>query len=128
MKNIITREWAEKELRFYNRADVRYAIVVALPCWLIFAPCVVLVVYASLSLCEYALFLGIVLTFFNGTLISMPCWGILVALFEFLTERKMLQKGEFEIKLCTLSYKKEKPHRFRWGLVKLFYFSEVYGY
>ncbi len=110
-KNIITRESVERELRFYNNADIRSTLVLTLALSIFFIPFTILLVYAVLALTENV-FLKIVLGTVAGVLMSAPIWINICFLFSFLHERKLIVGGEFEIVIRPVSYKsKEIAHR-----------------
>ena len=107
-KNIITRDFVEKELRFYNTADIRYALVVCGALSLLFVPLIIVCVCGFFSLFE-TLWLKIILSVLFGGFISAPVWGTLLSLIGSLKERKLLKNGHFNIVVCEVQYKDEKP-------------------
>lgn len=109
-KNVITREWVEKELRFYNGADLR-SVAVTLPVMaLVFIPLTALIVSGVSSEVE-RVWLKILISVLIGALTSCPAWGCLCSLYFGLREKRMLQNGEFEIVTREVLYKIEKPVR-----------------
>ena len=106
-KNIITREWVEKELRFYNTADIRSCLVVCSSVALVFIPLTVLCVYGT-SLFFKNIFVKILSCILIGVLISCPVWLNLLSLRGFLAEKKRLANGDFEIVTREVLYKSEK--------------------
>ncbi len=106
-KNVISREWVERELRFYNTADIRYTLVLSIaftPFFVLFA---VLSAYSVCSSIENIL-LKIVLSIIACGITSSPIWFILFVLRNAFAERKMLQRGEFDIVTREVLYKSEK--------------------
>ncbi len=106
-KNEITREFIEKELRFYNIADIRSTVVLCGTLSLLFVPITIGVIYGFFALLEN-IWLKIILSVFVGGLTSAPIWMILLSLKTSLTERKLLQNGDFDIVVCEVQYKDEK--------------------
>ena len=106
-KNEITREFIEKELRFYNTADIRSTLVLCGGLSLLFAPLTIGAVYGFFALLENVC-LKILLSVFVGGLTSAPIWINLLSLRTSLTERKLLRNGDFEIAVCEVQYKDEK--------------------
>jgi hypothetical protein len=107
MKNIIAREFIEKELRFYNKADICSTLVLCGALSLIFVPLTVGIVYGFFVLLEIT-WLKILLSVLVGGLTSAPVWMNLLSLRTSLTERKLLQNGDFDIAVCEVQYKDEK--------------------
>lgn len=106
-KNVITREFIEKELRFYNTADIRSALVLLCVISLLFVPLTIGVFYGTSSLIKTE-WLKILLLVLNGVLISAPVWLALFVLGKNLRERKLLQNRDFDISVCEVQYKDEK--------------------
>lgn len=106
-KNVITREFIEKELRFYNTADIRSTLVLCGVLSLFFVPITVGAVYVIFALLETA-WLQIVLSVLIGGLTSVPIWMHLLSLRISLKERKLLRNGDFNIAVCEVQYKDEK--------------------
>ena len=124
-KNVITREFVEKELRFYNRADIRANIHLLGVCSVAFLPFTLLIIYGVLSEFEGVL-LQIILSVFLGGIISSPIWVTLILLVRALLERKMLLRGEFDIVTRELLYKREKMvHRHIEECLKFEGFKEI---
>ncbi len=107
-KNVITREYIEKELRFYNTADIRSTLVLCGALSLLFMPLTVGVVCGFFALLKN-IWLKILLSVLVGGLTSAPIWINLLSLKTSLTERKLLQNGDFDITVCEVQYKDEKP-------------------
>jgi hypothetical protein len=106
-KNIITRKWVEKELRFYNTANIRSALVFCGTFSLLSVPLTILIVYAACTVFENIV-LKIALSIFMGAFTSAPTWIYLLLTFYLLSERKLLNRGEFDIVTRELLYKNEK--------------------
>ena len=107
-KNTITREFIEKELRFHNTADIRSALMLCGALSLFFIPFTVGIIYGFFTLLK-ALWLKVLLSVFVGALTSAPVWLNLLSLRTSLKERKLLQNGAFDITICEVQYKDEKP-------------------
>lgn len=105
-KNIITREWVEKELRFYNKADMRSALVFLCASALFFVPLTILLVYGIISV--WGNFFKAVLLSVAVVLISAPLWGFVLSLGQALKERKLLLRHDYEITTRSLLYKSEE--------------------
>ncbi len=106
-KNEITREFIEKELRFYNTADIRSTLVLCGGLSLLFVPLTIGAVCGFFALLENV-YLKILLSVLVGGLTSAPIWINLLSLKTSLTERKLLQNGDFDIAVCEVQYKDEK--------------------
>jgi len=106
-KILITRDFAEKELRLYNSADIKSTLVLCGIFTLFFLPLTVGVIYGILSVFENPLF-KIVLSVIMGGITSSPIWLNLLRLFCALSERKLLVCGDFDIATRDVSYKSEK--------------------
>lgn len=106
-KNEITREFIEKELRFYNTADIRSTLVLCGGLSLLFVPLTIGVVYGFFALLENVC-LKILLSVLVGGLTSAPIWINLLSLITSLREQKLLQNGDFDIVVCEVQYKDEK--------------------
>jgi len=106
-KNIITREWVEKELRFYNSADLKYALVLVCVMSSIFLPIAALAAGELLNDKDLTL-AKIILSLIIGTIVSAPSWGTFWMLLLTLKERKKLNRGDFEVVVRELSYKTEQ--------------------
>ena len=110
-KNLITREWVEKELRFGNTADIRSALVLCGAFSFFFLPLTVGVVYGICVSLEPVL-LKIIFSVLVGAVTSAPIWLMLFGLWKALAERNLLQRGDFEVVTREVSYKSEKAvHR-----------------
>ena len=125
-KNIITREWIEKELRFYNTADIKSMLVICVVTAPIFLPItVVVVVYGTLSFFE-GLFVKIVFSVFFGGLISSAFWIPFSWLLVCLIKRRMILRGEFDVVVREVLYKSERlVHRHLEELLHFQGFKEI---
>lgn len=110
MKNIITREWIEKELRFNNMADIRSTLVLCGALSLLFVPLTIGVVCGFFAMLENV-WLKIILSVIIGGLTSAPIWLNLSTLRTGLKERKLLKNGDFDVVVCEVKYKDEKTVR-----------------
>ena len=106
-KNVITREFIEKELRFYNTADIRSTLVLCGALSLIFVPFTVGIVYGFFTLLKTT-WLKILFSVLLGALTSAPVWLNLLSLIINLKKRKLLRNGDFDIAVCEVQYKDEK--------------------
>ena len=106
-KNIITREFIEKELRFYNGADIKSAVVLLGVLSLIFVPITIGSAHVILSLVKN-IALKIALLIVVCGLTSAPIWLNLSGLFVSISNRKLLARGEFDIVTRDVQYKSEK--------------------
>ena len=107
-KNVITREFIEKELRFYNTADIRSTLVLCGALLLIFGPFTLGVIYGFFTLLKTT-WLKILFSVLVGALTSAPVWLNLLSLRTSLKKRKLLRNGDFDITVCEVQYKDEKP-------------------
>lgn len=108
-KNIITRELIEKELRFYNTADIKSALVMLGPVSLFFLPITVGFMYGILSSIKIEnILFKVVLALLVGSITSSPIWLYLVSLRTALAERRLLLRGEFDVVVREVLYKSEK--------------------
>ena len=105
-KQVITREWVEKELRFYNGADIRSSLVLCGAVSLVFLPLTVMVVWGTAQLFE-SLWLNVIVSIPVGGGLSAPIWLNLLSLGRSLAERRWLARGEFEIVRRSVLYKDE---------------------
>lgn len=106
-KNELTRELLEKELRFYNTADIRSTLLWGGILALFFVPITIGFVRWIPSQVNSA-FLAAVLCIAGGVLASYPVWVYVLSLARSLRERKMLSGGDFDVTVRALSYKSEK--------------------
>ena len=106
-KNIITREFIEKGLRFYNTADIKSSLVLCGVGSLFFLPITVGVICGMFSLFENIL-MKITFSVIVGGIVSAPIWINLLGLMHALSERKLLVGGYFDIVSRDVLYKSEK--------------------
>jgi hypothetical protein len=111
-KQIITREWVENELRFYNTADIKYLTVNLFSLGLVLG----LLIYLALLLgwsVTASLWLKIVPTCLLGGVYLIIMGSLLAQLIEHLMERRALKKGNFDVVVRQVQYKTEKlDHRY----------------
>ena len=106
-KNIITREWVEKELRFYNSAHIKSSVVLFIVVTLIFAPATVAMVYGIDVTFDNTVFKILLSAFVIPILIAPMCiWFVYIV--KGLRDKRMLACGSFEIVVADLSYKAEE--------------------
>lgn len=109
-KNIITRKWVEKKLHFYNSADMKAGLLL---CAIITAVCGILtaiVVGVTLTSAE-SLISKIVFSIIGGGVFVAPIVVVFCQLGNTVAEKKLLDRGEFDIVTRKLSYKKERVTR-----------------
>ena len=106
-KNIITREWVEKELRFYNRAGIRSNLRLLLILTLIFLPIAVLLINQYVKWFDFPGPFALVPVFIT-LLITFPVWIPICLLAGHLFEKRLLDRGDFEITESWLSEKAER--------------------
>ena len=106
-KNVITRDFIEKELRFYNTADIRSTLVLCGSLSLVFLPLTIGIVYGFFAFLKN-IWLKIILSVFVGGITSAPIWMNLLSLKTSLTERKSIQNRDFDITVCEVQYKDER--------------------
>lgn len=112
-KNIITRAWLEKELRFYNTAEIRSALVCIVPFTFVFVPLTALFVFIVGSNIQNILVRTICCILIGG-FTSCPVWLILLSLCVSLKERILLSNGGFDIITREVLRKGEKLDGFRY--------------
>lgn len=109
-KNIITREWVEKELRFFNRANIKTAIL-----WgAVFSPLCIPTAIGTVSgiLNEFNnIIIELILCVLLGGVLLLPVAAMIFTLIKELMEKKRIDRGEFEISVRELLYKEEKYER-----------------
>ncbi len=106
-KNILTRDYVERELQFYNKADIRSTLVLSAVMALFFIPFAILGIVLVMAVVD-ELILKIVLCTLLGTLLSCPCWLHVLALIKHFQEGKQLKNSEFEIVTRKVRDKSEK--------------------
>ena len=107
-KNIITRDWVEQELRFYNRADFRFGLLMGglltllsafacvFPGWFLFHLATSIWVKAAVGL------------FFGGTFLY-AFFGVAVKhIVDWALEKRLLDQGAFGVVVRRVQYKTEK--------------------
>ena len=105
-KNVITREWVQKELLFYIGADLKYSLVLLAVMSVTFLPISAFAVRGAF-MGEGVWALKAFLAILGGT-ISLPFWIMLVSFCSALIERKKVMRGEFSIVTGELKYKAER--------------------
>ena len=109
-KNIITRQWVDKELWFYNTADLKVGIgtfaIVSLVCIPFAAFFILLTISGSDNL-----FFRISVSALIGVLFILPVIATAWSVCNTLYERKRLKRGEFDIVVREVSYKIERTTR-----------------
>lgn len=94
-------------MRFYNKANIRYHLLLSVVYTLIFIPLTVFSVYLSRELIESPI-LKIPTVIFVAVFFSSPSWALLCTLCKDLSERKRLLGGKLEITTAPLHRKREK--------------------
>lgn len=105
-KNIITREFIQKELRFSNKADTSATVVLGFVLSLVFVPLTVCVVHIMINYIASKA-LGSFLAVLFGVPMSAPVIILFISLLGCLAERRRLSNGDFEILVLPLEYKRE---------------------
>ncbi len=106
-KNQINRAFVEKELRFYNTADIRATLVTGGAMCFLFIPFAAFCAY-FIWITVDASFLRFLLSAVGAILFSCPAWLHVIALVKSLLERKQLNNGEFDVAVRKVTYKDEK--------------------
>ena len=106
-KNQINRAFVEKELRFYNTADIRCSLVLCAAWSLIFLPITWLCVWYTLTQIDNPL-LKIAMFSVGTVIFSSPIWLNILMLVKCLLERKKLKNGEFDVVVRRVISKDEK--------------------
>lgn len=106
-KNIITRQTIIKELRFYNSADIRSTLILCGVLSIFFIPFTIGLVSVAVALTKNVL-LKIVFGIVAGVAMSSPIWVMILFLFSFLAQRRLLRRGEVEIIIRPVVYKSKK--------------------
>lgn len=120
-KNIITREFIEKELRFFNTADIRSTLVLC-AIFLFLAAIIIIPSFFGIFGENVSLALRILLFLLVAIPTSAPFFICLFSLAISLKERKKLQRGDFEIVTRQLLYKSEELRNCN-STVELLHFS-----
>ena len=106
-KNILTREWVEEELRFYNRAGIRSNLRLLLILTPIFLPIAVLLINQYVKWFDFPGPFALVAVFIT-LWITFPIWIPICLLAGHLYEKRLLDRGDFEITESWLSEKAER--------------------
>lgn len=119
-KIIITREWVEKELKFYNTADIRSTLVSGAAVSLLFLPIAIGFDYGFFIWIENAP-LKIILPILTFAFFGCPIWIHICWLIKPLKERKLIKRGDFDIVIREVLYMEERTvRRNKWNYL---YFS-----
>lgn len=111
-KQIITKDGIEKELRFYNKANIRSTLVLYGILSLLLIPIAVLLIFEIRSLTDSLLWEIVFCTFFSLLVISPLALGF-SSLYRGLAERKLINQGAFDVLTREVSYKSEEYIRRR---------------
>lgn len=106
-KQIITREWVENELRFYNTADIKYLTVNLITLSLALGVPTYFCLLLTWS-CFDSLWAKLLMSGPLAFLVLFIVFSILWQLIGKLRERRALKKGNFDVVLRTVQYKTEK--------------------
>ena len=110
-KNILTRQLVEKELRFYNKADIRSSALLIACLTPLFGGLAALMTVGVLGLIDH-IGLRIFLLILILPTMTAPIWINLLSLISGLKEKRMLDKGEFEIVKKQLNHRSQRTeHR-----------------
>ena len=106
-KNVITLEYITEELRFQNRAAIKSARLSVGVIALICIPIAAKIVY-EICISIDSLAVKILLSVIVGTILCAPIGGMLWLLRRVLTEKGMIDRGEFDIVTRDVLYKEER--------------------
>ena len=106
-KNILTRQLVEKELRFYNTADIRSSVLLIACLTPLFGGLAAIMTAGVLGLIDH-IGVRIFLLILILPTMTAPIWINLLSLISSLKEKRMLDKGEFEIVKKQLNHKSQK--------------------
>ena len=109
-KNIITREWLEKELRFYNTGYLKAGLFTFVIVFFTCVPLCAFFIWLIVSSLDN-LFLEIAGSVLFGGMFIVPIVFTALEILKTLSERKKLTRGEFDVVTCELSYKTERVTR-----------------
>ena len=112
-KNIITREWVEKEMRSFNSTNIRHHLILSVMYTLIFIPITALSIFLICEIIDPG-FWKIPCAILVAVFFSSPSWGLIWTLFQDLLDRKRLANGLLEITTAPLHHKREKAVWRRW--------------
>jgi hypothetical protein len=109
-KNIITKESIAKELRFLSSADIRTAIILGVVSSVF---CIPLTIGSVLAIFKEFnnIIIEIILCILIGGICILPVAVTAFIIVKRLTEKRLIDKGEFEISARELLYKEEKYER-----------------
>lgn len=109
-KNIITKESIAKELRFLSGADIRTAIILGVVSSVF---CIPLTIGSVLAIFKEFnnIIIEIILCILIGGICILPVAVTAFIIVKRLMERRLIDKGEFEISTRELLYKEEKYER-----------------
>ena len=107
-KNLITRDWVEQELRFYNRADFRFGLLTGGLLTLLSAFACVFPGWPLFSISTSIWTKGFVCLFFGGTFLYV-FFGVAVKhMVDWVVAKRLLDRGAFGVVVRRVQYKTEK--------------------
>ena len=109
-KNIITREWVEKELRFYNSADLKVGIGIFAIAFFTCVPFSAFFIWLIVGSTDNLIF-KIAGSVILGGMFIVPVIVAALAIPRAISERRKLIRGEFDIVAAEMSCKTEKAGR-----------------
>ena len=109
-KNIITRETIEKELKFLNKADIRFSLVLIAVMTVIFVPLSIISIYIFFSVGRKTILLGI-FCFLSFSGFLLPIFLNLISLVRAINEAHLLKKGAWFVDVDKVRYKTEELQR-----------------
>lgn len=104
-KNIITRDFIEKELWFCNKASVRSSIIFLIMLLIFSILCTAMFIYLSCVLSK-SILMKILLCIISVAIGTVFFWLEFIALMQYLSERKKLKLGKFEVVTRKVLYKR----------------------
>lgn len=124
-KNILTRDEIKSELRFRSKAAIRSYATQLLALSLFLLPFVAICIYGIISTSPPPPLA--VLLFLLTVTLTVPLWIRLVLLLCALSEKRLLENGDFEVAVRELSYKEEIiVHRHTELILYFDDFSEIF--
>ncbi len=105
-RNVLTQEEIETELRFYNKADIRSSATSLLALSLLLLPLTAICIYAAVSESPHPAVT--VLLLLLTAVIPTPVFIFFAVFLRSFGEKRLLDRGGFEITTRELLYKEER--------------------
>lgn len=106
-KNIITRQWIQKELLFFNTASLRSFFLLGAVMLLLFAPIVIAITCGLIARSESLVLKIVLITVLDGIFLA-PNLIFAYYIVQRIFERQKIKKGEFDILIHRLEDKREQ--------------------